>query len=51
MAYQVKYTCGHEIVVIGNLCQIHNSNGVQVYAGTWEACLKWLEERGMRSIG
>lgn len=49
--YQVKFTDGYEITVMGNLCRIWD-NKVEKFCGTWNECLAWLKARGVtKQIG
>jgi hypothetical protein len=55
MAYQVKATCGYEIVVSGKgesaPCHISDSNGQIVYRGTYAECVTWLNRRAVTLLG
>lgn len=46
--YQIHYTWGYEIQVIGDLCRIANSDNQIVFSGTYDACVSWLKTRTAR---
>lgn len=53
--YQVKYTAGYEIQVIGQgekgLCRVtDNHNAIQI-SGTYSECEKWLSDRKIAQHG
>jgi len=49
--YQLKYSCGMEIVVKGDLCKVVNTvvNKIE-FCGNYEQCQKWLAGRGCKPI-
>jgi hypothetical protein len=49
--YQLKATCGYEIQVIEDLCLVEDHNNRTQFQGTYEQCVKWLNDRGVRMLG
>ncbi len=52
--YQIKYTNGYEIQVIGKgekgLCRIADADNKIVKSGTYAECEKWLKARSVREL-
>lgn len=50
--YQIKCSSGNEIQVIGKgengPCRVMNSNGEQIYYGTYDQCVTWCEDRAIK---
>jgi hypothetical protein len=52
--YQIKFTSGYEIQVIGKgdngLCRVVNEHGVVAKTGTYAECEAWLNARAVKSL-
>lgn len=48
--YQIKYTCGYELLVHGDRCRIFDANGCEWFAGAHEAAERWFSDRGLESL-
>ena len=50
--YQIKLTCGMEIVVRGEKCEvIQTCNHFVEFAGSYDSCIQWAAARGVRVLG
>lgn len=56
--YQVKCTCGYEIVVVGRgergrckVVQPSSGSWVAKFEGTYTECARWLAARAVKVIG
>ena len=48
--YQIGLTDGLEMVVRTTYCEIIRTDTLAVqYSGTYEACLKWMSDRGINT--
>ena len=49
MAYQIKYSCGLEMIVYSRICRVVQGQTIR-FEGTWEQCRAWLADCGAREI-